>query len=116
MLLQSFGAEAEVIEKVRISLEGGVLTTASSNTPTVNNTNDRNISKFTTPILKTNKPLVENLQRALNYILNTNLVVDGLWGRLTTLAIQKFQLKNNLKADGIVGPMTRNVLNRDLGF
>ncbi len=37
--------------------------------------------------------------------------VDGEWGKKTRSAIQKFQRRKNLKADGIVGEKTWSLLN-----
>ena len=40
-----------------------------------------------------------------------NIKVDGIFGKDTKLAVQAFQLKNHLVADGIVGPLTNKILN-----
>lgn len=40
------------------------------------------------------------------------LKVDGIFGKDTKLAVQGFQLRNHLVADGIVGPKTLLVLNK----
>ncbi len=37
--------------------------------------------------------------------------VDGTYGMKTMLAVVKFQVTYNLKADGIIGPLTRAILN-----
>lgn len=66
--------------------------------------------KLTTP--RTNGDDVKSLQTYLNchkYI-TPELVVDGVFGSLTRQAVIKFQLANNLKGDGIVGPLTRSKL------
>lgn len=66
--------------------------------------------KLTTP--RTNGDDVKSLQTYLNchkYI-TPELVTDGVFGSLTRQAVIKFQLANNLKGDGIVGPLTRNKL------
>ena len=38
------------------------------------------------------------------------VTVDGRFGSDTAKAVQEFQLRNNLKADGKVGPLTWNAL------
>lgn len=110
-LLQSFGAEADVIANVRASLEGGSV---------VSDNLSSSISKFTKKISKSVKSEVMNLQTALNTALGASLVkplvVDGSWGRLTTSAIKQFQTAKGLDADGVVGPITRSALNTALGL
>jgi N-acetylmuramoyl-L-alanine amidase len=44
--------------------------------------------------------MVRQIQKALN------LLVDGIYGEVTTEAVRAFQTENGLKADGIVGPAT----------
>jgi len=39
--------------------------------------------------------------------------VDGVFGRETYMAVVEFQRVNNLVGDGIVGPMTCEVLQND---
>jgi peptidoglycan hydrolase-like protein with peptidoglycan-binding domain len=67
------------------------------------------------PILKvgnTGKSVFE-LQTRLNNI-EANLVVDGIFGRKTLEAVQQFQRKYGLVADGIVGPNTwKEILNQE---
>ncbi|MBU1020371.1 MAG: chitobiase/beta-hexosaminidase C-terminal domain-containing protein [Firmicutes bacterium] len=110
-LLQSFGADADVIAKVRVSLEGGTIAIGSSS---------NSITKLTKKISKSTKSEVMNLQTALNTALGASLVkslkVDGDWGRLTSSAIKQFQALKKLDVDGIVGPMTRSALNTALGL
>lgn len=55
---------------------------------------------------------VKKLQEYLNNKLNLSLTTDGLFGKLTDLAVKKFQLKHNLAPDGIVGTKTRAELNK----
>lgn len=38
-------------------------------------------------------------------------LVTGYFGTLTNAGVKRFQTRNNLASDGIVGPMTRSVLN-----
>lgn len=42
-------------------------------------------------------------------------LVTGYFGALTKSAVIKFQIRNGLKGDGVVGPMTRSVLNAQIG-
>lgn len=56
---------------------------------------------------------VKCLQTILNTkIISANLAVDGIFGKLTKASVIKFQLEKLLKDDGIVGPLTRAVLNK----
>lgn len=60
------------------------------------------------PLLKLNSPEyneVKTLQTYLNKF-GANLVVDGLFGIKTYLAVREFQKANDLFVDGIVGPNT----------
>lgn len=41
-----------------------------------------------------------------------NITADGIFGKDTKLAVQGFQLRNHLIADGIVGPLTNAILNK----
>lgn len=49
---------------------------------------------------------IKELQLILNAKIDCRLKVDGVFGKATKQAVEKFQVKHNLKADGIVGPMT----------
>ena len=53
---------------------------------------------------------VKSLQEKLNK-LGCNLVVDGYFGFNTLHEVQKFQVKNSLVADGLIGPITINKIN-----
>lgn len=50
--------------------------------------------------------LVKQLQRTLNFLLEENLTVDGVFGAKTEAAVKVFQSKMGLTADGVVGPKT----------
>lgn len=53
----------------------------------------------------------KDIQTRLNSLgLNPPLVVDGNWGRRTTLAVKAFQQMKGLQVDGLVGPQTRAAL------
>lgn len=54
------------------------------------------------------------LQKALNKLLGARLNVDGDAGPITTEAVRKFQARNGLKVDGIVGPKTSTALEASL--
>ena len=73
--------------------------------------NAQNPYKLTLNILKENTKgeSVKWLQWTLNKF-SANLVVDGVFGRKTKLAVVLFQKDHGLVADGIVGPKTLAVL------
>ena len=50
---------------------------------------------------------VKELQKVLNKVLKTNLVVDGKLGPKTIATIKKWQKDHGLKADGLVGKLTK---------
>lgn len=54
---------------------------------------------------------VKKLQATLNNLGFSSGVVDGIFGKMTDFAVKEFQKMNNLIADGIVGPITRSVIN-----
>lgn len=54
---------------------------------------------------------VKDVQGALNSR-GANLKVDGLYGKLTTDEVKKFQRENGLVEDGIVGKHTRRAMRR----
>jgi len=53
----------------------------------------------------------KELQILLNKLQASNLVLDGVFGPKTQLAVKAFQIAHNLVSDGIVGPKTNAVLN-----
>ena len=54
---------------------------------------------------------VSKLQEKLNTLGFNSGIADGLFGPKTNLAVKAFQTVKKLASDGIVGPMTRGVLN-----
>jgi peptidoglycan hydrolase-like protein with peptidoglycan-binding domain len=50
------------------------------------------------------------VQSSLNRLMNAGLVEDGISGSLTRAAVQNFQRRQGLDADGIVGPVTESAL------
>ncbi|MEZ4211219.1 MAG: peptidoglycan-binding domain-containing protein, partial [Candidatus Paceibacterota bacterium] len=68
---------------------------------------------FMSPMKKGSKfGEVSKLQELLNKKGISVGIVDGLFGPLTDMAVKQFQSQNSLDSDGIVGPMTRGVLNK----
>ncbi|HCY26540.1 TPA: hypothetical protein DIC38_02590 [Candidatus Nomurabacteria bacterium] len=57
-----------------------------------------------------NGPDIKDLQTYLNTHSYNCGIVDGIFGNKTKQAVIKFQLANQLKGDGVVGPMTRSKL------
>ena len=55
---------------------------------------------------------VVELQKLLTSLGFDTLVTDGNFGPKTKNAIIKFQIANSLKGDGVVGPLTRAMLNK----
>ena len=51
---------------------------------------------------------------ALGYLTN-NKYVDGYWGRITKTALEKFQAKNGLKVDGIIGKNVKLKMQQPIG-
>lgn len=62
-----------------------------------------------------NGELVKQLQRVLNFVLDENLTVDGVFGAKTEEAVKAFQRKAGLTVDGVVGPQTWAALGVDAG-
>ncbi len=55
---------------------------------------------------------IKELQKFLNTAGYKSGLVDGKFGPITKGAVIRFQLANGLKGDGVVGPLTRAVLNK----
>ena len=49
---------------------------------------------------------VSTLQKRLNQRINAQLVVDGIFGKVTKNAVKEFQSMYPIKVDGVVGPVT----------
>ncbi len=54
---------------------------------------------------------VKELQKLLNREIDTGLVLDGILGPKTTIAIKKWQTSNGLVSDGLVGVKTKAKMN-----
>lgn len=63
----------------------------------------------------TKKEQLKWLQRSLNTLIGSRLVVDGIPGRNTTRAIKRFQARHGLSADGIAGARTKRKIRLLLG-
>lgn len=59
-------------------------------------------------------PAVKKLQQNLNLLINAGLVVDGLYGPLTTAAVKDFQGIMGLVQDGSAGKYTNGAINEIL--
>ena len=55
--------------------------------------------------LNSRGPLVQQLQEFLGLV-----PADGIFGKNTQKIVKEWQAKNGLKADGVVGPMTWNMM------
>ena len=53
---------------------------------------------------------VENIQKALQHLGFGLDTVDGIFGNKTKLAVIEFQKQRKLNADGVVGPITWEIL------
>ena len=82
---------------------------------TINNTNDTNKNTSAISTLQksekvisigSNGDVVRSIQRLLNSLESCNIQEDGLYGSETYNAIIKYQAKNGLKQDGIIGKQT----------
>ena len=81
---------------------------ASSTTSTPNQTITNEVQKITKNLkfgIKNND--VKTVQTYLNKTFNLSLALDGRFGPKTKSAVIQFQKANELKADGIVGPLTK---------
>lgn len=58
---------------------------------------------------------VSNLQKCLNYVCNSTLVIDGHFGVNTRKALTYFQLKHSLVGDGIYGKHSYNKMREIIG-
>ena len=93
----------------------------NTSTSNSNKAEDIDISKITSTLRPGSRgEQVKILQRALNYLECDCGDVDGSYGPDTTAAVKKFQSKNldkynkQLDADGVVGPLTKDALDREV--
>jgi len=92
-------------------------TTTTTTPATTTTTTTSIVVKFTKSITtKSLKADIKNLQTALNEVAGTSLVIDGMWGPKTTVAVKKFQTANSLVADGMFGPKSLAKMNTLLGL
>jgi hypothetical protein len=54
------------------------------------------------------------VQNALNRIMGTSLIVDGIYGEKSKAAMRLFQEKFDLQVDGIAGPITKKKLGEEM--
>lgn len=54
---------------------------------------------------------VKELQRFFNEKLNSNLILDGVFGQKTLAMVKKWQKEHSLIPDGMVGPKTKALMN-----
>lgn len=88
-------------------------TTTTTTTTTTAGTTGGGSYDFGTTVLKTGSSgvAVVELQTFLNAALGTTLSTDGAFGPMTASAVMQWQTANGLLADGLVGPMTKAVMN-----
>jgi len=100
-LLNSFGADATTIANVQTSLTGGIsaVSTQSSSSPT-------NYIFSNSPTLKIGDKgeYVKNLQTLIG------VNPDGNFGLNTEMKVMTWQEHNGLTADGVVGPLSKEIL------
>lgn len=68
---------------------------------------DRRVIRLKKPHMQ--GPDVKNVQRALRHA-GVSVRVDGTFGARTQAAVKRFQRQQGLRADGVVGPATREAL------
>jgi hypothetical protein len=80
---------------------------------TTTGVSEANLQPITIPVtVHSSRALIINLQSLLNlFVPNTHLSTDGVFGKLTRVAIKALQKKYDLIPDGVVGPKTREVIN-----
>ena len=72
---------------------------------------------FGTTVLKNGSvgEAVKELQRFLNATMNLGLVVDGMFGPLTSNVMKQWQIAHGLVADGLIGPLTKAAMLASVG-
>ena len=86
--------------------------TANANTATVDSNVDAKVN-FTLLLKKGSRGNeVMELQKLLNDSGYNSGIADGIFGLKTKSAVIKFQIANKLIGDGIVGRLTRAILNK----
>lgn len=92
-------------------------TLKSLNSTSDNTSNNNSETSTSRPTLKrgSSGDYVKELQTLLNKKINTGLVVDGKFGRLTKAAVEEYQKENGLVVDSIVGKNTwSKLLEKDI--
>ncbi len=85
-----------------------VTTTTTTTTPTSTTVTTTTYNLGTTTLRNGSKGnAVKELQKVLNKLLNLGLVVDGKLGPKTIAVIKTWQKNHGLKADGLVGKLTK---------
>ncbi len=86
-----------------------IIPTLITTTPTITTPNTiQRIIKLKSPRMTGDD--IKEIQSYLNTKLNLKLIIDGIYGTQSHLAVISFQKLHNIKQDGVVGPITRGLM------